>query len=274
MSKIAYDPVKNRFARLIRRSPLLHRIFYWLLDLFFLRSWYIRRELKTVGQKLDREGPWTLLDAGSGFGQYDRFLLHHFQNLTIVAIDLKEEYLQDCKNYFREEINTGRISFSKQDLVELKVDSLYDLVLCVDVLEHIENDQRVFRNLSGALKQGGTLIMHSPSHYSEEDAAEEDSFVEEHARAGYSPRDLTKKLSEAGFMPSKVRYTYGRYGHLSWIWSVKYPMIWLTRFGMSALFILLFYYPVVLPVCLLLNLLDLNSSKEKGYGIYGVGIKK
>lgn len=274
MSKIAYDPVKNRFARMVRRSHLMRRLFYWLLDLFFLRSWYVRRELKKTGEKLDRKGAWTLLDAGSGFGQYDRFLLSQFKNVTIVAVDLKEEYLEDCRNFFNREITAGRITFSKQDLMDLNADSIYDLVLCVDVLEHIENDRQVFQNLSTALKQDGTLIMHSPSHYSEEDAAEEDSFVEEHARPGYSPKELTKKLSEAGLMPSKVRYTYGTYGHLSWIWSVKYPMVWLTRFGMSALIILLIYYPIVLPVSIFLNILDLKSSKEKGYGIYGVGVRK
>ncbi len=38
MNKIAYDPVKDRFARIVRKSKKLRKIFYTLLDLIFLRS--------------------------------------------------------------------------------------------------------------------------------------------------------------------------------------------------------------------------------------------
>ncbi|MEX0994222.1 MAG: hypothetical protein WD599_01760, partial [Balneolaceae bacterium] len=78
MSKIAYDPIKDTFAGVIRRSRLLRRLFYFILDLFFLRGWHIRRRLKKAGRKLDEKGEWKLLDAGCGFGQYDRFILSRF----------------------------------------------------------------------------------------------------------------------------------------------------------------------------------------------------
>src|SRR5690625_6202251 len=79
MSKIDYDPIKDRFASIIRHSSVFRRIFYFILDLLFLRSWYIRKILKEEGASFEKEGPWKLIDAGCGFGQYDRFLLDHFQ---------------------------------------------------------------------------------------------------------------------------------------------------------------------------------------------------
>src|SRR5690554_4204818 len=97
MGTISYDPVKNRFAGLIRNSTLLRRGFYGLLDLFFLRSWHLRRILRQKAGVIDKRGEWALLDAGAGFGQYDRFLLKQFRNLKIRAVDLKEDYLQDCR---------------------------------------------------------------------------------------------------------------------------------------------------------------------------------
>ena len=69
MSRIAYDPVKDRFANIIRRFRFLRTLFYKLLDLFFLRSWYVRDILRKYGSHNDQQGQWRLLDAGSGFGQ-------------------------------------------------------------------------------------------------------------------------------------------------------------------------------------------------------------
>src|SRR5690625_812450 len=98
MSRIAYDPVKDRFAAIIRKSRGLRTLFYGLLDLFFLRSWYVRRVLKKHASPLDDQGPWKLLDAGSGFGQYDRFILRQFSNVQVRAVDVKADYLDDCRD--------------------------------------------------------------------------------------------------------------------------------------------------------------------------------
>ncbi|HKK44913.1 MAG TPA: hypothetical protein VJ964_05295, partial [Balneolaceae bacterium] len=92
MSRIAYDPVKDRFANIIRRFRFLRTIFYKLLDLFFLRSWYVRDILREYGSEIDAKGSWKLLDAGSGFGQYDRFILQEFQKVQVKSLDVKADY--------------------------------------------------------------------------------------------------------------------------------------------------------------------------------------
>lgn len=275
MGGISYDPVKDRFADLIRNSSWLRRGFYALLDLFFLRSWHLRRLLRDLGKGLDHSGPWDLLDAGSGFGQYDRFLLKQFRNVSITAIDLKEEYLADCKRHFRREVEEGRIRFEQRDLLELDERERYDLILCVDVLEHIEEDRLALRNMARALKRGGYLLMHSPSHYSEQDArGEGDSFVEEHARPGYSKEEIREKMRDAGLEPVRSHYTYGTWGHLSWKLTIQYPMLLLNRVGMAGLVVLLFYYPPVLPFALLMNLTDLFTANESGGGIWALARKQ
>ena len=273
MSKIEYDPVKDRFAGIIRNSRTLRRIFYVLLDLFFLRSWHIRKILKTAGDEYEQKGKWQLLDAGCGFGQYDRFILSWFENVEVEAVDIKTDYLEDNRHFFRREIESGRIHFDKLDLLSLKKNRAYDFALCVDVLEHIEQDQLVMNNLYQALKSGGTLLIHSPSHYSEGDAGGEDSFVGEHARTGYSKNDIQVKLNNAGFEHIKTHYTYGFWGHKAWVLSVKWPMIWFNRLGLAAVLPLLIYYPIVMPFCVLMNGVDLFSSNPKGNGIYAIARK-
>jgi len=274
MSKIAYDPVKDRFAAIIRHSSLLRTLFYKLLDLFFLRSWYVRRVIRRFAEPFDRRGVWQLLDAGCGFGQYDRFLLRTFGNVRIDSIDVKEDYLEDCRIYFREEIDRDRIRFEQQDLLQVDYREAYDFVICIDVLEHIEEDVNVMINLEKALKPGGYFLMHSPSHHSEEDAGEEDSFVGEHARTGYSRKEIRSKIERAGLKPVEVRYTYGRAGHLAWVMLIKIPMILLNRLKMFALILLAPYYLVTLLPGLLLMRLDLIGENEWGTGIYALAQKR
>lgn len=222
---------------------------------------------------MDRKGEWKLLDAGSGFGQYDRFILKAFGNVKVMAVDVKEDYLRDARHYFSKQIKEDRIQIKKADLLDFESDEKYDIIICIDVLEHIEEDVKVMRNLSAVLNTGGYFLMHSPSHYSEEDAGDEESFVDEHARAGYSKEEISDKLIQAGLTPEKVHYTYGFWGHKAWVLSVKWPMLWFNKLGMIAAAPLLIYYPLVLPFTLLMNLADLYSVNHKGNGIYALAEK-
>ncbi|WP_340104715.1 class I SAM-dependent methyltransferase [Rhodohalobacter sp. 8-1] len=273
MSKIEYDPVKDKFSAIIKNSRVLRRIFYFLLDLFFLRSWHIRRMIKRAGEALDQKGEWKLLDAGCGFGQYDRFILSCFDNVTVDSVDVKKDYLRDNEHYFEDEIKRGEVQFYYADLLQFDADKTFDMAICIDVLEHIEEDVRVMENISKHLKHGGYFLMHSPSHYSEEDGDEDDSFVGEHARPGYSKEEISDKLKQAGLEPKRVHYTYGFWGHKAWVLSVKWPMIWFNKLGLFAAIPLLIYYPVVMPFCLLMNLADLYTKNEKGNGIYALARK-
>ncbi|WP_440999329.1 class I SAM-dependent methyltransferase [Fodinibius sp. SL11] len=273
MSRIAYDPVKDRFAQIIRRFRFLRTLFYKILDLFFLRSWYIRKILRQFGSKLDDKGEWKLFDAGSGFGQYDRFILQEFNNVTVQAIDVKKDYLEDSRRYFEEEIKTGRISFKQEDLLEIDYEDTFDFVICVDVLEHIEEDIKVMKNIHRSLQKKGYFLMHSPSIYSEEDADGDESFVDEHARPGYSKNDISQKLENSGFKVVDVAYTYGPKGHLAWELIIKYPMLWLNKIKLWALPIMAIYYIPVLPLSLLLMALDIHDDNQRGAGIYALAQK-
>ncbi|HEY6437060.1 MAG TPA: hypothetical protein VIY47_10755, partial [Ignavibacteriaceae bacterium] len=68
-----YDPIKNIFASTIRKFPVLRILFYKILDLIFLRSWYVRKELKEIRKNFGDKNI-SIYDAGSGFGQYTYFM--------------------------------------------------------------------------------------------------------------------------------------------------------------------------------------------------------
>jgi SAM-dependent methyltransferase len=275
MSRIAYDPVKDAFAGVIRGRRWMRTFFYKLLNLFFLRSWHVRsmvRHLHAI--HFSGHQKWSVLDAGSGFGQYDRFLLGEFSNVVIRAVDVKETYLEDCRSYFARDIGKGRITFENLDLLKLAARDKYDFVLCVDVMEHIENDTAVLGNISRSLKEGGFFLMHSPSHLSGEDAgADEDSFVDEHARTGYSREEIDKKLRKSGLIPVEINYTYRKWGHASWVIMIKWPMLLLNRLGTWAVIFLPFYYLITLIPGLIMMNADLTTRREDGNGIIALAQK-
>lgn len=272
MSQIAYDPVKDRFAAIIRRNRFLRGLFYQALDLFFLRSWFVRRQLRLWYRDnalaVNRSGmTLKILDAGCGFGQYDQFMLRALPGIRIDAVDIKDDYLDACRYYFKKDIKRKDITFANIDLLDPSFERTYNLVLCVDVLEHIEEDVRVIEHLQHALKPGGYFLMHSPSHLAEGDAGGDPSFVGEHARAGYSRKEISDKLRQAGLEPVAVRYTYGPAGHFAWEMLIKWPMLLLSKWGFAAVIVLPFWYALTLIPGLMLMKVDLHGNHATGTGI-------
>ena len=261
-----YDPIKELLGRQFNRHPLLRRLFYLLLNILLLRSWHVRKALKKLSHELHPSS--SVLDAGMGFGQYSWWMTKKFREWNITAADIKSEQVADCNAFFKKEGLGERVRAVEADLVNWTGTGKYDLVLCVDVMEHIEEDRRVFGNFCKMMKPGGFLVISTPSDLGGSDvhAEDEKSFIGEHVRDGYSKTGITEKLLDAGFGKVSVSYTYGLPGSMAWRLSMKYPVIMLSA---SRLFFILlpFYYLVVMPFVLILNCIDLNSSHSKGTGL-------
>lgn len=261
-----YDPVKNIFARIIKKYPFLRILFYKILDLTFLRSWYVRRELKKIRKTFGAKSI-SIYDAGSGYGQYSYFMSKHLQPCQIYSIDVKEDWIKDCKEFFKSQ-NISNVSFSVEDLTAINHKDQFDLIVCVDVMEHIVDDLKVFQNYHNALKKGGYLLVNTPSIYGGSDVHEDDdeSFIGEHARDGYSKEDLESKLHPIGFKTYQSKYTYGFWGDKAWRLGIKYPIM-MVNISKLLLLILPLYYLITFPFTFLMMLIDFNSNNKVGSGI-------
>ncbi|MCK4879210.1 MAG: class I SAM-dependent methyltransferase [Bacteroidales bacterium] len=261
-----YDPIKRSLGKVFNSTPLLRRLFYRLLDLLLLRSWHIRQELKN----LNREGfnPGEIADAGSGFGQYVYYLSNRYPNARITGLDIKQEQVDDCNNFFSSINREDLVSFRYADLTKLEEREEWDLVLSVDVMEHIEDDCTVFRHIYNGLKPGGVLLISTPSDQGGSDVHHEHeaSFIDEHVRDGYGVEEIDEKLREAGFSDIQIRYSYGRPGKISWKLSMKYPIL-LANISKLFLLVLPLYYLIVYPFCYLLNSADVRGKHTTGTGL-------
>lgn len=242
-----------------------------MLGLIFLREWYVKRKIKQLYRD---KSPDDILDAGSGFGQYSYFMAKKYPGANLLAVDVKTDYLDDCKYFFRK-ASLHNCDFQYADLTELDYDNHFDFILSVDVMEHIKDDIGVFKRFYKALKQGGRLMINTPSNLGGSDmhSEEDESFIGEHVRPGYSKDEITSKLNEAGFKIESFEYTYGKWGRLYWKLGIKYPMLMLNK---SLLFfiILPLYYLITIWWILLFMWLDINDkNKSEGTGVLVVGLK-
>ena len=265
-----YDPIKRSLGKVFNTSPRLRKLFYKLLDLLLLRTWHVKKELRSWSRR--SPGEKIILDAGSGFGQYSFAMASKHKNWIVEGVDVKQEQIDDCNSFFRT-CGIENASFRVADLTKLDIADTYDLILSVDVMEHIEDDMRVFKNFCNALKPDGMVLISTPSDKGGSDVHDHDhsedgsaSFIDEHVRDGYNIDEIQEKLKNAGFSKTRARYQYGTPGKISWRLSMKYPIQMLNT---SKIFfaILPFYYLITFPFCLVLNTLDIIGNHKTGTGL-------
>jgi len=270
-----YDPVKRRLGVVFNSTPGLRKLFYKLLDLLLLRAWHIQRELKRWVKEVrevslpsardDKEV--RIYDAGAGFGQYTYWLSSQLPQARITAIDVKDEQVADCNAFFQR-IGRPQVQFEVGDVTKFQQPDTFDLVVCVDVMEHILEDEAALRCYSTSLKAGGMLIISTPSDQGGSDVHEEGegSFIEEHVRDGYNIDDIRAKCLRNGFSKVEARYSYGAPGKISWKLSMKWPLLMLQA---SKLFfiVLPFYYLLAYPIAFVLNMADVRMTHKTGTGL-------
>jgi ubiquinone/menaquinone biosynthesis C-methylase UbiE len=100
-----------------------------------------------------------ILDAGAGEQQYKKFCNH----LTYVS--------QDFAQYQPTELKCGmqmpNWDYGKLDIISditsiPEADGSFDVVMCIEVLEHVPDPVKAINELSRLVRKGGTLIISAP----------------------------------------------------------------------------------------------------------------
>jgi len=97
----------------------------------------------------------SCLEIGCGTGKNTEWLLT--KATTITAVDLSDEMLVKAK----EKIRSGKVNFIQADITKewAFVNTAYNLVSFSLVLEHIENLENVFREVSKAIAKDGYVYI-------------------------------------------------------------------------------------------------------------------
>lgn len=146
--------------------------------------------------------PWlgpTVLEVGSGIGLVSRLLLPHCERL--IVSDYLPTYVDRLRDRFG---HLPQVEYRLLDLTRRPYaldDVRPDTIVCLNVLEHVEDDEAVLRSLGDLLPAGGRLVLqvpNLPSLYGSLDRSYG------HLRR-YTPVLLRRRLEAAGFRVAALR---------------------------------------------------------------------
>lgn len=161
-----------------------------ILDAFSVTPRFNRWMADTIRPYVGRR----VLEIGAGMGNLSRHLARGRERY--VATDIDEEHLTRLRMHLRHRVNleTRICDLSRQEDF-LPLAGALDTVVCLNVLEHVEDDVSALHNIHSALEPGGRAIILVP--HGQEIFGQLDSVLG-HCRR-YSRGELRERLEEAGF---------------------------------------------------------------------------
>ncbi|HEY79902.1 MAG TPA: class I SAM-dependent methyltransferase [Anaerolineae bacterium] len=142
-----------------------------------------------------------LLEVGCGIGNMTEYFL---DRELLVGVDRLAASVQFTRRRFQRhphvEIFQGDITDAA--ILERLRPYRFDTVICINVLEHIQDDVRALQHMRQALQPGGRLLLLVPAGpylYGELDGA-----LGHHRR--YERGGLAEAVQAAGFRPIQIRY--------------------------------------------------------------------
>ena len=124
----------TNFLKYTTTDPIRRR----LIDRFLNEVLVCVKELK----------PKTILDAGCGEGFVLSLLLEHSIKAKMTGIDISSEAIKIAKS------NNRKMSLLKGDIYGLSFDdNAFDLVLCSEVLEHLDDPRKALKELKRVSKK-------------------------------------------------------------------------------------------------------------------------
>ncbi|MFA6981615.1 MAG: class I SAM-dependent methyltransferase [Patescibacteria group bacterium] len=139
-----------------------------------------------------------ILEIGCGTGEITEYLQRYGE---VIGLDFSDEAIRFCKQRKLKNI-------FKRDITRLNVKEFtdkygkFDLILTLDVMEHIREDAMVFEKIKQMMKENGIYISTMPAYkflWSEHDESLH------HVRR-YHSLEIRKKLESAGFKIIKKTY--------------------------------------------------------------------
>lgn len=149
-----------------------------------------------------------VLEVGCGTGVVLAQLQRLFPNGRIIGMDLFDEGLKFARQRFKGTLIQG-------DVFQYSFDRSFDLIGAFDVIEHLDEDEKILRRFYEQLRPGGHLIITVPAHQSLWSYFDEVA----HHRRRYAVADLERKLADAGF--SRIYVTQ--------FMSALFPLMWIKR---------------------------------------------
>lgn len=168
------------------------------------REWMYRRLAPHIGQRV--------LEIGAGIGNFTRLLL---DRELVVATDNYPPCIEYLKQHLGDRLKAPPALLDASGEIGSRLRSYeFDTIVCLNVLEHIEDDLRALTQMYELLVPGGRLVLLVPAFqvlYGSVDKA-----LGHYRR--YTRRDLLPTMQRAGFAIENSFYM-NVIGMAGWFWN-------------------------------------------------------
>ncbi len=151
----------------------------------------------------------TVLDAGAGIGTFTEILVS--DNRRVVVLETDPQFLVSIRQRFA---SNAAVSVHEGDLTDgrafVGIEPV-DSVLCLNVLEHIEDDVEAMRNLLKQTRPGGNMVALVPAYPRLLNRM--DRAIGHYRR--YAKGEFVRRLEEAGWRVERV-FRFNAFGLPGW----------------------------------------------------------
>jgi len=159
------------------------------------------------------------------------------------------------------EAGLTNLSFHQGTIQFLHDEPVYNLIISIDVFEHVLDDIGMLQKMARILQPGGKIAIHVPLRHQRQRRifpVFRNHIIADHVRDEYLPAEITDKVLSAGLEVDEVNFGFGILGELAFelnnlFWDHKALRI------TTALF--------TFPISLLLGYLDANKNLAQGNSI-------
>jgi len=148
-----------------------------------------------------------ILDIGCGTGYVSRSIKD--MGYSVDCLDIFLEAIKFCIKR-----NAGN-EYYILNLYDMPFSEHYDLICAFDVIEHIDDDCKVLKNIHSALKKDGQVLITVPAN---KNLWSKIDIYSGHKRR-YTKEELRKKIEDAGFEISRASY----------FMTLLFPFIYISR---------------------------------------------
>lgn len=108
----------------------------------FLIQWLIKRFFNRIGQIISTVPERKALEVGCGSGFSTQYLRNFLKNVHFEASDIRADLVKEAQD------RNPDVKVTQESIYDLKRDdSSFDLVLALEVLEHLENPKAALKEL-------------------------------------------------------------------------------------------------------------------------------
>lgn len=138
-------------------AETMHQRLSYADDLTNLTNWRMEELLPYL------TGSQIVLDSGAGVGNYTQHLLK--AGKKVVAADYDERFVEVLTERFKNQsVEIRQIDLTDRAQVNSLIKEKIDGIMCLDVLEHIEDDEKAIQLMYELLPKGGAIVILVPAH--------------------------------------------------------------------------------------------------------------